>query len=124
VQHAALAEDDRRRGEAERLLRLRRRPEDDAPRLAEQVGEVDAELLAQLVVEVRQGLVEEEDVDRQGQRAIAVRCCWPPESSAGRRSRRCSMPMSAATSRTRSSTWGCFASRSGEARFSYTVSEG
>ncbi len=57
-------------------------------------------------------------------RAIATRCCWPPESCEGRSPRRLSSPTRAAISRTAERRGLRPSSRSGSAMFWATVSDG
>ena len=57
-------------------------------------------------------------------RAIATRCCWPPDSCEGRSRRRLSSPTRAAISRTAERRGRRPSRRSGRAMFCATVSDG
>ena len=75
--------------------------DDDGLALPENFLELHPQLFPKLVVQVDQGFVHQQQVGIfYHARAMAVRCCWPPESSAGRRSRRSSIRSISAISRT------------------------
>ncbi len=57
-------------------------------------------------------------------RAMATRCCWPPDSSPGRRLALSARPTRASIASARRRSWRCPASRIGSSTFCSTVSEG
>ena len=53
---------------------------------AVELGELDAHFVAEFRIEVGKRLVQQQHLGRVAMaRASAIRCCWPPESSLGRR---------------------------------------
>jgi hypothetical protein len=97
--------------EQQRLGGLGGSIDEDRARSLEDARQLGAQLLAQLVIQIGERLVA---------RAIAVRCCWPPESCSGVRDRNGSSRNSFTASPTRRSisSRGRPCTRSGEAMFS------